>query len=341
MKRHSLLVMLLVLGVALLGINNAFATTANQQTSANFATNNSSSVNASNVQNTTNIQNTTADNGTVVNNTVKNLLSTSNNTASTTNSTNNNDSSNSSVASQNKTEAAGDENYSNVHGVWLSTDDVNKVTLDELKNAGITDIFVKANRISIPTYQSVLKTILNKVEGSGIRVHAWITCFVSSNGTWIDPQSTEGKNVMDQIITEVTDITTNYNIDGVHLDYVRYPGTAYKHQGGTDTITSFVQRVYETVKSIKPNVAVSAALMPEGSVNAYYYGQNYTALSQYLDFLVPMVYMGNYKENMTWIGKTTAYIVNHANGKPVVAGLQTYGSDSNLTVLPASEIMGR
>ena len=81
MKRHSLLVMLLVLGVALLGINNAFATTANQQTSANFATNNSSSVNASNVQNTTNIQNTTADNGTAVNNTVKNLLSTSNNTA--------------------------------------------------------------------------------------------------------------------------------------------------------------------------------------------------------------------------------------------------------------------
>ena len=339
MKRHSLLVMLLVLGVALLGINNAFATTANQQASANFATNNSSNVNEINIQNTTKIQNTTADNGTAVNNTVKNLVSTMNNTGSTTDSGNNSEGSNSSVASQNKTEAAGDENYSNVHGIWLSTDDVNKVTLDELKNAGITDIFVKANRISIPTYQSVLKTILNKVEGSGIRVHAWITCFVSSNGTWIDPQSTKGQNVMDQIITEVTDITTNYNIDGIHLDYVRYPGTAYKHQGGTDTITAFVQRVYGTVKSIKPNVAVSAALMPEGSVNAYYYGQNYTALSQYLDFLVPMVYMGNYKENMTWIGKTTAYIVNHANGKPVVAGLQTYGSDSNLTVLPASEIM--
>jgi hypothetical protein len=331
--------MLLVLGVALLGINNAFATTANQQASANFATNNSSNVNEINIQNTTKIQNTTADNGTAVNNTVKNLVSTMNNTGSTTDSGNNSEGSNSSVASQNKTEAAGDENYSNVHGIWLSTDDVNKVTLDELKNAGITDIFVKANRISIPTYQSVLKTILNKVEGSGIRVHAWITCFVSSNGTWIDPQSTKGQNVMDQIITEVTDITTNYNIDGIHLDYVRYPGTAYKHQGGTDTITAFVQRVYGTVKSIKPNVAVSAALMPEGSVNAYYYGQNYTALSQYLDFLVPMVYMGNYKENMTWIGKATAYIVNHANGKPVVAGLQTYGSDSNLTVLPASEIM--
>ena len=46
------------------------------------------------------------------------------------------------------------------------------------------------------------------------------------------------------------------------------------------------------------------------------------------------------RENTTWIGKTTAYIVSHANGKPVVAGIQTYSSDDNLTVLPASEIIG-
>jgi hypothetical protein len=140
------------------------------------------------------------------------------------------------------------------------------------------------------------------------------------------------------IIKEITDITKNYNINGIFLDYVRYPGTAYKTAGATNTITSFVAKVYSTVKSIKPKVAVSAALMPEGAVNSYYYGQDYSQLSKYLDFLVPMVYSGNYNENSSWITSTTKYIVAHSNGKPVIAGLQTYRSDKNLTVIPASEI---
>ena len=79
--------------------------------------------------------------------------------------------------------------------------------------------------------------------------------------------------------------------------------------------------------------------MPEGAVNSYYYGQDYTQLSKYLDFLVPMVYTGNYNQNTGWITSTTKYIVAHSNGKPVIAGLQTYRSDKNLTVIPASEIL--
>ena len=201
--------------------------------------------------------------------------------------------------------------------------------------SGITDVFVKANRISDPLYPSILTSIIKKLNGTGIRVHAWITCFVDQNGNWIDP-----KNVNNQksIIKAITDITKNYNINGIFLDYVRYPGTAYKTAGATNTITSFVAKVYSTVKSIKPKVAVSAALMPEGAVNSYYYGQDYSQLSKYLDFLVPMVYTGNYNENTSWITSATKYIVAHSNGKPVIAGLQTYRSDKNLTVIPASEI---
>ena len=51
-----------------------------------------------------------------------------------------------------------------------------------------------------------------------------------------------------------------------------------------------------------------------------------------------MVYTGNYNENTGWITSATKYIVAHSNGKPVIAGLQTYRSDKNLTVIPASEI---
>ncbi len=337
MKRLLLLAMLLLLGAALF-IPNTYATTATQQLSDNFTNTTETIELISDNQSTETIQDTTtsspqAGDGVKVtegnsdqNQSIENF---------NTNSLKSSDSSNSSNNIQNATAAAGDGTYSNVHAIWINTDDVKSVTLDELKNTGITDVFVKANRISAPTYPSVLNDIIGKLKDSGIRVHAWVSCFVDSNGNWVDPQD---KTYINQIMTTITDITQNYKVDGIHLDYVRYPGTAYKHSGGTEAITSFVKQVYETVKSIKPKVSVSAALMPEGDVNAYYYGQDYQALSSYLDFLVPMIYKGNYHKDTAWIGSTVKYIVDHSNGKPVVAGLQTYHSDSDLTLVPASEI---
>lgn len=333
--------MLVLLSVSLLGTNYIYATTLNQQNSemtANTITIGELTAGVQqDVNNTTNIQNTTVRNLNevqTVNNTNKNQSTTI--TVNASNSSNNlNNSSNNTVKIQSATQAAGDEIYNNVHGLWLSVDDVKNINADELKNSGITDVFVKANRISDPLYPSVLTSIIKKLKGTGIRVHAWITSFVDQNGNWIDPKNVSNQN---SIIKTITDITKNYNIDGIFLDYVRYPGTAYKTAGATNTITTFVAKVYSTVKSIKPKVTVSAALMPEGAVNSYYYGQDYSQLSRYLDFLVPMMYTGNYNKNTSRITSTTKYIVAHSNGKPVIAGLQTYRSDNNLTVIPASEI---
>lgn len=321
--------------------------------------------------------------------------------------------------------AAGDASSSDIHGVWLTANDALKLNATDINNlikTGITDIFVKTNRITDPTYESVLPTLLALVNGTGINVHAWITCFKDANGNWIDPQGktsyevqvpyteavtlsyqqrykgyyykaytvkvkkwyksgkrwkyyytyvtkykrvygwtyrtvyytgyvtkyrTETRYTYDttyntRLIDFIKNITSTYNIQGIHLDYVRYSGVgdnaAYKNPGGTEAITSFVQQVYEAVNAIKPDVKVSAALMPEGSENAKYYGQNYTQLSQYLDFLVPMIYKGNYNKGTAWIASTTKYIVEHSNGKPVVAGLLTYVSDDNVTRLSAAEL---
>lgn len=310
------------------GINYA---TPNQSISENFTNTTNVSEIVENTTNSTTIQNTTT---AVVNDTV--ISQQENQTSDTSNNAQNSSSDNSNQTDtiQNNSAAASDGTYTNVHGIWLNVDDVNNVNVNELLTAGITDVFVKANRISNPTYQSVLTTIINKLQGTEIRIHAWITCFVDANGDWVDPKDSE---TTDALVNAITDITTNYNIAGIHLDYVRYPGTAYQYSGGTEAITSFVQRVYTTVKSIKAKVAVSAALMPEGAANAYYYGQDYEQLSNYLDFLVPMVYEGNYKEDNDWITSATAYIVNHST-KPVVVGLQTYKSDSNLVALSAEEV---
>jgi len=413
MKRLLLLVMLLLLSGALLNVTDIYAATENSQNPETNINSNIVQENLLETQNDENIQNTT---GVVENNTtepVSNLteenLQISENTSNSSQETQNTHNSTNLTNVQDSNDAAGDEIYKNVHGIWLKAEDVNKLDIDEIKKAGITDIFIKANILTTPTYQNVLKALLDKLKSTNTnaRVHAWITCFKDSNGNWIDPQGKFSYTVkvpytvatkvaykkswyktwykywykykgkwkykwkykwnykwlyktqytttykyetktgqstayVDGLIKSITDIVKNYGIDGIHLDYIRYSGSgdnaAYLHPGGTEAITSFVQRVNVAVKAIKPKVAISAALMPECSTNAKYYGQDYTKLAPYLDFLVPMIYKGNYKKDSAWIGTTTKWIVEHSGGKPVVAGLQTYRSDNDLTQIPANEL---
>ena len=345
------------------------------------------------------------------------------NTTNISNSSKSNNTTNTNNSIVNSTAAAGGSNYSNVHGIWVNTDDALKLNVTALKKEGITDIFVKCNIYSNPTYKTILTQIVNMFKGSGIRVNAWVTCFLDTNGNWINPagttytykvkvtqkvavktkykswykswykkwykswytfkkhwyykwkytwkyvwkyvwktkttyktvtttQTKTGINTThnDQVVNAIVDMVKNYGVDGVNLDYIRYPGTAYKYSKGTATITSFVERVYNSVKAVNKQAAVSADLMPEGSANAYYYGQNYTQLAKYLDFIVPMVYKGNYGYNSSvgtsssgkngtgWIGSAISYIVSQAGDTPVVAGIQTYRSDKNITAISASEL---
>ncbi|MGZ7117541.1 MAG: pseudomurein-binding repeat-containing protein, partial [Methanobacterium sp.] len=243
-----------------------------------------------------------------------------------------------------ETNAAAGENYTNVRGIWLKAEDASSITVAELKNANITDIFVKTNLISAPTYQNVLTSIISKFQNSGIRIHAWITCFKDADGNWINPANATQRTFL---LNKISDILINYNINGIHLDYVRYSGVgnnaAYNNANATDMITSFVREVKQLIQVKKPKVALSAAVMPEGSSNAYFYGQDYGQLAKYVDFLVPMIYKGNYGKDTAWIGTTTKYIVDHtvdANGNkiPVIAGLMTYVSDYDTTKLSADDL---
>lgn len=403
MKRLWLLVMLLLLGGALLNVTDIYAATENSLIPDTDKTSNIEQENLLGNQSDENIQNTTGDVGNNTTEPVNNL--TAGNLQSDGNKSNSdqeiqNSSNNTNLTNhQNSTDAAGDEIYKNVHAIWLKAEDVNTLNMDDIKKAGITDIFIKANILTTPTYQNVLTALIDKLKNTSIRIHAWITCFKDSNGNWIDPQGKFSYTVkvpytvatkvaykkswykswykykgkwkykwkykwlyktkyttqykyetktgqstayVDGLIKSITDIAKNYNIDGIHLDYVRYSGSgnnaAYLNAGGTETITSFVQRVNAAVKAVKPKIAISAALMPECSNNAKYYGQDYTKLAPYLDFLVPMIYKGNYKKDTAWIGTTTKWIVEHSGGKPVIAGLQTYRSDNNLTQIPANEL---
>jgi methionine-rich copper-binding protein CopC len=240
---------------------------------------------------------------------------------------------NASLNSQSKQASSQSEGTSDtlyIHGYWINTGS-SDVNVSKLKDAGITDVFVSTSKSNPASLQG----FITKFNGSGIRVHAWVTCF--HNGTsWIDPSN---QTMIAELTSSILNIATNYNIQGVHLDAARYPGNAYLHDGTTH-VTSFIENIYQIIKT-DPNtshILLSAALMPETSVNGYYYGQDYAQLAPYLDFMVPMIYKGNYEAGRNWIINTTKYIVNAANGTPVVAGLQTYMSDMYVIPIPTSEL---
>ena len=408
MKRLSLLLVLIITCGALFNVNTLYAATENSQEPANYINTNLVLNNTTDALANETIQNTTGSTQNVtepVNNTTAiNQSLTPNPTISDQNSEGNLKSF--SIASvQNSNDTKGDK-YKNISAIWLNAEDVANLNVTKIKNTGITDIFVKCNIYS-NTYQNTLKNIVTIFKNSGIRINAWVTCFLDANGKWINPAGTtytytvnvtkkvavktyykywykswykyrghwyykwkyvwKTKTIYKNVITsqKKTGLNTTYNtkvinasinmvknygIDGINLDYLRYPGTAYKYSNSTQTITSFVKSIYNSVKSINSSVAVSADLMPEGKTNAYYYGQNYTQLAKYLDFMVPLVYKGSYgynsskgtsstgKNGTSWIGSSIAYIVSQSNGTPVVAGLQTYRSASNQTAIPVNEL---
>jgi|GEM_PF-1117088 len=122
----------------------------------------------------------------------------------------------------------------------------------------------------------------------------------TSDGSWyIDPGV---PGVTDYIVGVVKEIVENYDVDGVHFDYFRYPGTSWGYnptaisrfnalygksgQPATndsdfcnfrrDQIRQMGRKVYATVKAIKWDCLMSAATIQWGG----YYG-NFTTTSAY------------------------------------------------------------
>jgi uncharacterized lipoprotein YddW (UPF0748 family) len=180
---------------------------------------------------------------------------------------------------------------------------------------GIKDIFLLVKGANGTISFSKLATMLPLAHAQDIRVHAWVICFqdslayasgqYSTVGTgWIDPADTNYQDdLMDAVITP---LLASYPIDGIVLDYVRYPGNA---NGNTNAINNFLATVKAEANAIAPSVMLSAAVMPEMSVNAYYYGQNYAQMSQYLNTLLPMTYTYNFGQPASWVGTVVNYMV--------------------------------
>ena len=149
-----------------------------------------------------------------------------------------------------------------IHAVWdhsgmgLYPGDWNR-TCQMLKENGISDLYLCVGGAGFSHYHSSvlppsrifqeqgdqLAACLAAAKPRGLRVHAWLFCFCTEMCTedrmaffrskgwllsgedgrerrWLDPSVPEVRALLMQAARE---LATRYNVDGIHLDFVRYP----------------------------------------------------------------------------------------------------------------------
>ena len=225
----------------------------------------------------------------------------------------------------------------NGNGYWVQGANMYNVDLVGLAASGTGNIFLNFYAFTKYGESSVLSWI-KQANSHGIKVHIWMQVFY--DGGWLSPLNSDGSintALFNERIAEAKKYAALPGVAGVHFDYLRYPGTAYKHPGGTAAISEFVKLATTAIRGVNPNCLISAAVMPEKN-DAYVYGQDIAVISKYLDIIVPMVYKGNYNSGTNWISSITQWFVETSNGAAVWVGLQTYVSDNDITKLPISEL---
>ena len=232
---------------------------------------------------------------------------------------------------------AGQQTAQRHYGYWLHGRTMKDVDVRSLAAVGTTDVFLHEHAFAVHGQKDV-ETWIAQATAAGLNVHVWMQAFY--NGKWINPvkDGAPDKNLFDEKIARALSHARIPGVAGIHLDYVRYPGTAFKTPGGTDAVSEFVRQAATRLHQVSPRLVVSAALMPETTSNEHYYGQDYAALSKYLDVVLPMIYKGNYKKTTQWIASTSKWYVEHSKGAQVWSGLQGYKSDEEVSPLPTPEI---
>lgn len=179
---------------------------------------------------------------------------------------------------------------------------------------GIQEIILLVKGTSGSSYFGTIADYLPVAHAKGVRVHAWIICFQDDaafasgryavfSGGWIDPADA---NYRAYLLNSVTaPLIRDTRVDGITLDYARYPGNA---NGRSAVIDSFCADLKKQRDALNPKVVLSSAVMPEGTANATLYGQDYTGMSKSLDVLMPMTYSLSYNQGAGWVGSTVAYI---------------------------------
>ena len=247
-------------------------------------------------------------------------------------------------------------------------------TLDLLQQAGINTVLIQTRVRASTIYPSAiepfdmcltgthgknpgydpLRFIVDECHKRGMECHAWMVTIpvgktkearfkefkrknpklaksIGQDG-FMDPENPATGDYIARICAEVT---RNYDVDGIHLDYIRYPETwpkkGAKPQERRTNITNIVHKINQVVKSLKPWVKLSCSpIGKSGDLTRYRSGgwNAYNAVYQdaqgwlrdgLMDQLYPMMY---FRENnffpfaLDW--------QERSYGRTIVSGLGIY-----------------
>lgn len=189
-----------------------------------------------------------------------------------------------------------------------------------------------------------LEYALNEGHKNNLRVHAWFVAFnatpvdssfIANNhiyqnhpdwityakngeqqkpgtlsGCFIDPALPE---VQDHLLNVIGDLLSGYpRLDGLHLDYLRYPGSNWGHhplsiaafdeanrsrkigwnQWRIEQVSSFLGKTRQIVESVSPGLILSAAVIPDPQKARDVYAQDWISWlrEDMIDYAYPMVY---------------------------------------------------
>ncbi len=280
-------------------------------------------------------------------------------------------------------------------GMGLYPGDWSK-TCGILKKAGLTDIFSNVIWAGLAHYPSKttpqsdmvrlrgdqLQASIDAVHHVGLKLHAWKVCWnlvkaspefvaqmkkqgrlqVSYTGktkNWLCPSN--AKNIKMELAA-ISEIVENYKIDGIHLDYIRYPNSSYcycsecrknfEKYSGTKTanwpaavrngalklkyahwraeqITSFVQSVRRMIKKTKPLVKLSAAVYGKYPLCGLSVAQDWGKWLKYdlVDFVCPMDYSNDMNKFSRLVKDQVA--LPHSKGR-IFPGIGVTAMESHL-----------
>lgn len=164
-----------------------------------------------------------------------------------------------------------------------------------------------------------------------------------SKSYWLNPALPEVREYISDIIKELVE---NYNIDGIHLDYIRYPGknieddslyNVYNNGLSKDdwrrkNITDLIEVIRRKIKSVKPNLQLGATPIGINRNHKGMYGwQGFYEVYQdaqewlrkgLLDYIAPQVYW-SFKDKFQFDILAKDWVEN-SFGKKVIIGIGSY-----------------
>lgn len=193
----------------------------------------------------------------------------------------------------------------------------------------------------------VTKQFLQLAAETGIMVHVWMQAFYQ--GGWVSPvidaENRYDQDLFDKIVAEAKMYVEDYGAQGIHLDYIRFGGTAYKHNPSKEitavgAVNECCRQVREGIDAVGENIVLSAAMMAEENAQ-YYYGQNPASMGKYVDVFMPMIYRyhaGSVKYSDEWCKMMSRQFTTITDSQ-VWAGITTYDYVGNsVSSLESAEI---